>query len=127
MEQEEEGKELVPIPSSKYKHRLLNATSSGFNSAVGAVKEGAKGVYNTSRQAAKIGYNSTLGELRNLRIPIADTLRRTFDTKVYDPGKKYVFDTNEHYYRLGGKRTRKNKKASKKRKTVNKRRKSKKH
>jgi hypothetical protein len=43
-----------------------------------------------------------------------------------DEGKK-VFDAKKGYYELGGKRTRKNKKASKKRKTVNRRRKSKKH
>jgi S-adenosylmethionine:tRNA ribosyltransferase-isomerase len=43
-----------------------------------------------------------------------------------DEGKK-VFDATKGYYELGGKRTRKNKKASKKRKTANRRRKSKKH
>jgi hypothetical protein len=80
-----------------------------------------------AKKAAKIGYNSTLGDLRNARIPVLDTMYRTYDRKVHDPDKKYVFDPDEHYYKLGGKRTRKNKKASKKRKTVNRRRKSKKH
>jgi hypothetical protein len=81
-----------------------------------------------AKKAAKIGYNSTFGELSNGRIPVLDTMYRTGYEKGYkgDEGKK-VFDAKKGYYELGGKRTRKNKKASKKRKTVNRRRKSKKH
>jgi len=124
--EEEEGKELVPIPSSKYKHRILNATSSGFNSAVGAAKEGAKGVYNISKKAAAIAHNSTLGEYYHGRVPIIEPMARTIYRKVINPERVPVFEKDRHNMVVGGKRTRKNKKASKKRKTVN-RRKSKKH
>ena len=63
-------------------------------------------------------YNSTIGELRNARVPILSTVARTVYRKLLSNEGKPVFDTKENYYKLGGKRTRKAKKSSsKKRKT----------
>jgi len=70
-------------------------------------------------KAAKIGYNSTVGEIRNGRVPVADTAWRTLYSKKLNNTGEDVFNKDEGYYKLGGKRTRKAKKSSsKKRKTV---------
>ena len=42
--------------------------------------------------AAKIAYNSTIGELRNGRFPIVDTIWRTGYRKKYNPTKPNVFE-----------------------------------
>jgi len=68
--------------------------------------------------AAKLAYNSTIGELRNGRVPIVDAIWRTGYRKWHNPTKPNVFEEKKGYYPLGGKRTRKAKKSSsKKRKT----------
>jgi len=68
------------------------------------------------KKGPKLLYNTTIGELKNGRIPILDSAYRTVYRKSYNPNNskgKDVFQKSEGYYRLGGKygsrRKRKNK------------------
>jgi hypothetical protein len=83
------------------------------------------GILNNLKKGPKLLYNTTVGELRNGRIPILDSAYRTLYRKSLNPNNpkgREVFQKNEGYYRLGGKyrsrRKRKNKtKTRKNRKT----------
>jgi hypothetical protein len=77
---------------------------------------------NFGKKIAKVAYNSTFGELRNGRIPIADTGFRTIYRKLWNKEGRDVFDKKEGYYKLGGKRTRKAKKSSSKKRKTSRRR-----
>lgn len=47
-------------------------------------------------KAAKIGYNSTVGEMRNGRIPVADTAFRTFYRKKFNnTGENVLMKTRD--------------------------------
>jgi hypothetical protein len=82
------------------------------------------------KKGPKLLYNSTVGELKNGRIPILDTAYRTVYRKSYNPYNskgRDVFQKSEGYYRLGGKYSsrQKRKPKTKTRKTKNRKNKSK--
>jgi hypothetical protein len=73
-------------------------------------------VLNNLKKGPKLLYNTTVGELKNGRIPILDSAYRTIYRKSLNPKNSKgsdVFQKSEGYYRLGGKygsrRKRKNK------------------
>jgi hypothetical protein len=73
-------------------------------------------LFKNLKKGPKLLYNTTIGELKNGRIPILDSAYRTVYRKSYNPNNskgKHVFQKSEGYYRLGGKygsrRKRKNK------------------
>ena len=75
----------------------------------------------TLKKGPKLLYNTTVGELKNGRIPILDSGYRTFYRKSFNPDNtkgNEVFPKSEGYYRLGGKqvsrRKRKNKNKTRK-------------
>jgi hypothetical protein len=81
-------------------------------------------VLNQLKKGPKLLYNTTVGELKNGRIPVLDTAYRSVYRKSYNPNNpkgKEVFQESEGYYRLGGKyrsrRKRKNKNKTRKNKT----------
>jgi hypothetical protein len=76
------------------------------------------------KKGPKLLYNTTVGEVKNGRIPVLDSAYRTVYRKSYNPNNpkgKDVFQESEGYYRLGGKyrsrRKRKNKNNTRKNKT----------
>jgi len=87
-------------------------------------------ILNNLKKGPKLLYNTTVGELRNGRIPILDSAYRTLYRKSLNPNNANgteVFQKNEGYYRLGGKfrsrrkrkykiKTRKNRKTRKNKK-----------
>jgi hypothetical protein len=107
--------------SSNDKEILLDKNE-GSESEISIKKNG---IMNTLKKGSKLLYNTTLGELRNGRMPILDSAYRTLYRKSLNPNNPKgteVFQKNEGYYRLGGKyrshRKRKNKiKSRKNRKT----------
>ena len=55
----------------------------------------------------KLAYNTTIGELRNGRIPILDSIHRAVYRKLYNREGEYgstVFSKRENYLKLGGKK-----------------------
>jgi len=81
-------------------------------------------VLNNLKKGPKLLYNTTVGEIKNGRIPIIDSAYRTIYRKSLNPNNSKgsdVFQKSEGYYRLGGKycsrRKRKNKNKTKKNKT----------
>uniref|UniRef100_A0A6C0DLB7 Uncharacterized protein n=1 Tax=viral metagenome TaxID=1070528 RepID=A0A6C0DLB7_9ZZZZ len=55
----------------------------------------------------KFAYNTTIGEVRNGRIPILDSIHRTIYRKLYNKNGEHgstVFPKDENYYKLGGKK-----------------------
>jgi len=78
----------------------------------------------TLTKGPKILYNTTIGELKNGRIPLVDTGIRAFYRKSFNPSNtkgNEVFPKSEGYYRLGGKHVSRRKRKIKKRKNKNKR------
>jgi hypothetical protein len=80
-----------------------------------------KSMMATLKKGPKLLYNTTVGELKNGRIPILDSGYRTFYRKSFNPDNtkgNEVFPKSEGYYRLGGKlvsrRKRKNKNKTRK-------------
>jgi hypothetical protein len=115
--------------SSSYKNDPLSVndmeisldTKSDNNDAI--VKKNT--VLDNLKKGPKLLYNSTIGELKNGRIPILDSAYRAVYRKSYNPNNSKgtdVFQKSEGYYRLGGKygsrRKRKNKTRQKKNKTI---------
>jgi hypothetical protein len=63
-------------------------------------------LFKNLKKGPKLLYNTTIGELKNGRIPILDSAYRTVYRKSYNPNNskgKDVFQKSEGYYRLGGK------------------------
>lgn len=56
-------------------------------------------IYKKLKSGAKFTFNTTLGELKNMRIPIADTLYRYGYNKIFKPNDK-LFPKDQY---LGGK------------------------
>ena len=73
----------------------------------------------TLKKGPKLLYNTTIGELKNGRIPILDSGYRTFYRKSFNPDNtkgNEVFSKSEGYYRLGGKKLSRRKRKNKTRK-----------
>jgi hypothetical protein len=89
-------------------------------------------IFQNMKKAPKLLYNSTIGEMRNARIPILDSAYRTFYRKSFNPDNPKgtdVFPKSEGYYKLGGRyqyQTRRKRKNKLKHKTRKNKRKSKK-
>ena len=57
------------------------------------------------KKVPKILYNTTIGDARNGRIPILDSIHRTIYRKYFNPENTHstvTFPKEEGYYRLGG-------------------------
>ncbi len=77
-------------------------------------------LFKNLKKGPKLLYNTTIGELKNGRIPILDSAYRTIYRKSYNPDNskgKDVFQKSEGYYRLGGKYSSRRKRKNKKNKT----------
>jgi len=64
----------------------------------------------------KLAYNTTIGELRNGRIPILDSIHRAVYRKLYNRDGEdgsTVFSKRENYFKLGGKKNPRSKRNSK--------------
>jgi len=100
------------------------------NNEVGEISFKKSSILNNLKKGPKLLYNTTVGELRNGRIPILDSAYRTLYRKSLNPNNSNgteVFQKNEGYYRLGGKYSsrQKRKPKTKTRKTKNRKNKSK--
>ena len=76
---------------------------------------------NVAKTSGKVAYNSTIGEIKNARIPVIDTAYRYIYNKVQG-NEKPVFNEDLGYKPLGGLR-RKNNRTNRRKKNRTKRRK----
>ena len=65
-----------------------------------------KTMFQNMKTVPKLLYNTTIGEMRNARIPILDSAYRSVYRKSFNPDTtkgNIVFPKSEGYYKLGGK------------------------
>jgi hypothetical protein len=98
---------------------FVNATQ--INTENNAVNEASatndrRSIISKLKTVPKFAYNTTIGEFRNRRIPIVDSIYRTIYRKLWYKDGDYgstVFPKGEGYYKLGGKKKSRSKRNSK--------------
>jgi hypothetical protein len=85
--------------SVPYKNNLLSANDREIS------LDKKNNLLSNLKKGPKLLYNTTVGELKNGRIPILDSAYRTVYRKSFNPDNskgRDVFQKSEGYYRLGG-------------------------
>jgi uncharacterized protein YpuA (DUF1002 family) len=94
LDETNKNKILKMIEDSLQKYEVLKNEDSKKNS-----------IMQTMKKVPKLLYNTTIGEVRNGRIPILDSIHRKIYRKFINPENTNgteAFPKKEGYYRLGG-------------------------